>query len=183
MPVLFWMGIEGWGTKEEVSRSGGGGRGPEVCGASAGGDLGDGRSAGGLEGAECVVELAGGLVVFEGVADLAAGQSGRVGLQRGVDLFGERLTGRAVQGPGGGAGGVVVERERGGEVLWPDLSLSEPVPALEGLSPRQAAAKGAYLRQLRSLLRGMESYSSKMGGPESYPIDLDAVVAQLGIGP
>jgi SEC-C motif len=61
--------------------------------------------------------------------------------------------------------------------------LSEPVPALEGLSPRQAAAKGAYLRQLRSLLRGMESYSSKMGGPESYPIDLDAVVAQLGIGP
>jgi hypothetical protein len=61
--------------------------------------------------------------------------------------------------------------------------LSEPVPALEGLSPRQAAAHGAYLPQLRSLLRGMESYASKMGGRESYPIDLDTVVAELGIAP
>ena len=93
------------------------GRGPELCGAAAGGDLGDGRSAGGLEGVECGVDLAGGLVVFEGVADLAAGQAGRVGGEGGVDLFGERLAGRAGQCPGGGAGGVVVERERGGEVL------------------------------------------------------------------
>ncbi len=61
--------------------------------------------------------------------------------------------------------------------------LSEPVPALEGLSPRGAAAQGAYLPQLRSLLRGMESSAIRMGGRESYPIDLDAVVAELGIGP
>ncbi|MGH2862332.1 MAG: SEC-C metal-binding domain-containing protein [Solirubrobacteraceae bacterium] len=62
-----------------------------------------------------------------------------------------------------------------------DRWLSEPVPALEGLSPREAAAKGAYLPQLRSLLRGMESSATKMGGLASYPIDLDAVIAELGV--
>ncbi len=77
MVVPLWGGIEGWGTKEEVSRSVRGGRGPELRGPAAGGDLGHGRSAGGVEGVECVVEVAGGLVVFEGVADLAAGQAGR----------------------------------------------------------------------------------------------------------
>ena len=61
--------------------------------------------------------------------------------------------------------------------------LSEPVPALEGLSPRQAVANGAYLPQLRSLLRGMESAATKMGGTESHPIDLDAVIAELGVRP
>ena len=66
------MGIERSGTKEEVSPSGGRRRRPELGGAAAGGDLGDGRAAGGLEGSEGVVELAGGLVVVEGVADLAA---------------------------------------------------------------------------------------------------------------
>jgi SEC-C motif len=61
--------------------------------------------------------------------------------------------------------------------------LSEPVPALEGLSPRQAAAIGAYLPQLRALLRGMESSADKMGGTASYPIDLDAIIAELGVRP
>src|SRR5207247_8379025 len=65
MPVPLRVGIGGWGTKEEVSRSGGGGRVPELRGAAAGGDLGDGRSTGGLERVEGVVDLAGGLVVFE----------------------------------------------------------------------------------------------------------------------
>ncbi|MCA1680149.1 MAG: hypothetical protein LC777_14955, partial [Actinobacteria bacterium] len=55
--------------------------GPELGGPPAGGDLGDGRSVGCLEGAESVIDLAGGLVVFEGVADLAAGQAGGVGFQ------------------------------------------------------------------------------------------------------
>ena len=41
----------------------------------------------------------------------------------GVDLFGERLAGRAGQRPGGGAGGVVLERERGGQVRRGDLAL------------------------------------------------------------
>ena len=121
MVMLLWGGIEGWGTKEEVSRSAGLGGGPELRGTAAGRDLGDGRSAGGLEGGERVVELAGGLVVAEGVADLAAGQAGRGGCERGVDLFGERLAGRALQGPGGGAGGVVLESERGGQVGGSDL--------------------------------------------------------------
>ena len=61
--------------------------------------------------------------------------------------------------------------------------LSEPVPALEGLSPRQAASSGAYLPQLRSLLRGLESAAAKMGGLASYPIDIEAVIAELGIRP
>src|SRR5579875_2239719 len=122
--ALLWVGIEGWGTKEEVSRSGGGGGGPELGWSAAGSDLGDGGSAGCLEGLERVVDLAGGLVVFEGVADLAPGQSGRIVLQGGVDLFGERLAGRAVERPGGGAGGVVVQRERGGEMGRADLSLA-----------------------------------------------------------
>ena len=44
MVALVSVGIEGWGTKEEVSRSAG--RGPELRWPAAGGDLGDGRSAG-----------------------------------------------------------------------------------------------------------------------------------------
>ena len=108
MVVPLWVGIEGWGTKEEVSRSARRGRGPELCRAAAGCDLGDGRAAGGLEGAERVIDVSGGLVVFERVADLAAGQTGRAVAERGVDLFGEWLAGRAGQGPGGGVGGVVV---------------------------------------------------------------------------
>jgi len=61
--------------------------------------------------------------------------------------------------------------------------LSDPVPALEGLTPRQAAAQSAYLPQLRAILRSMESSARKMGERESYPIDLDAVITELGIGP
>ena len=72
--------------------------------------------------------------MLERVADLAAGQAGRVGFQGGVDLFGERLAGRAVQRPAGGAGGVVVERERGVEVLRADLLFAVG----EGVEEREA---------------------------------------------
>lgn len=134
MAVPLWGGIEGWGTKEEVSPSARGGRGPELCGAPAGSDLGDGRSAGGLQGAERVIESAGGLVVLEGVADLAAGQAGRVGGEGGVDLFGERLAGRALERPGGGSGGVVVQCERGVQVRRADV----PLAVGEGVDEREA---------------------------------------------
>ena len=70
----------------------------------------------------------------EGLADLAAGQADRVGLQRGLDLFGEQLAGRAVQRPAGGAGGVVVERERSLEVRRADL----PFAVGEGVEEREA---------------------------------------------
>jgi hypothetical protein len=78
MVALLSVGIEGWGTKEEVSRSEGSVGRPELCWPAAGGDLGDCCSAGCLEGMERAVDLTGGLVVLEGVADLAAGQTGRV---------------------------------------------------------------------------------------------------------
>ena len=81
-----------------------------------------------------MIDLACGLVVLEGVADLAAGEPAGVGMEGGVDLFGERLTGRAVQRPGGGASGVVVERERGGEVRPTDLLLAVG----EGVEEREA---------------------------------------------
>ena len=41
--------------------------------------------------------------------------------QGGVDLFGERFAGRAGERPRGGPGGVVVQRERGGQVRRADL--------------------------------------------------------------
>lgn len=41
-----------------------------------------------------------------------------------MDLLGERLAGRAVERPAGGAGGVVVERECGVEVRRADLSFA-----------------------------------------------------------
>ena len=46
MVALLWVDIEGWGTKEEVSGSVGCGCGPELGWSAAGGELGDGRSAG-----------------------------------------------------------------------------------------------------------------------------------------
>ena len=70
------------------------------------------------------VDLAGGLVVMEGLADLAAGQSARMVLQGVVDLFGERVAGRAGERPRGGSGGVVVQGERGGQVRGGDLGLA-----------------------------------------------------------
>ena len=42
-----------------------------------------------------MVDLAGGLVVVEGLADLAAGQPAWMREESGVDLFGERFAGRA----------------------------------------------------------------------------------------
>ena len=100
------------------------GGGPELGGSAAGRDLGGGDASGGVQRVEGVIDLAGGLVVVQGLADLAAGQPVGVLAQGGVDLFGERLAGRAGQCPGGGSGGVVVQRERGGEVRGADLRLA-----------------------------------------------------------
>ena len=77
-----------------------------------------------MQGVEGVVDLAGGLVVMEGLADLAAGQPFGVLVRDGVDLFGERVAGRADQRPRGGPGGVVLQGERGGQVRGGDLGLA-----------------------------------------------------------
>ena len=98
--------------------------GPELRGSAAGRDLCAGDASGGVEGVEGGVDLAGGLVVMEGLADLAAGQPFGVLLEGGVDLFGERVAGRAGQRPRGGSGGVVVQCERCGEVRGADLGLA-----------------------------------------------------------
>ena len=70
------------------------GGGPELGGPAAGRDLGGGRAAGGVEGVEGVegvVDLAGGLVVVECLADLAAGQPAGMLVEDGGDLLGERF--------------------------------------------------------------------------------------------
>jgi hypothetical protein len=59
--------------------------------------------------------------------------------------------------------------------------LAEPIPALEGLTPRQAAATGAYLPQLRSLLRSVESQAARSG--DGVVMDLERIVAELGVTP
>jgi hypothetical protein len=102
--------------------SGAGGRGPELGGASGGEDAAAGDLAVVGERGECLVELGGGGVAVQQIAELGAGQPARerVG-QRAVDLVGERVTGGALQRPDGGALRVVPERERGGEVDGLDL--------------------------------------------------------------
>ena len=65
-------------------------------GPAAGGYVGGARASGGAECGESSFDLAGGLVVLEGVVDLAAGQPARVLAQGGVDLFGEWIAGRAL---------------------------------------------------------------------------------------
>ena len=83
-----------------------------------------GCSAGASERVECLLDAFGGMVAVQQVAELGACQTvGRAG-QRGVDLFGERIAACVVDRPGGGARGVVPERERGGQVLGLDLALA-----------------------------------------------------------
>jgi hypothetical protein len=59
--------------------------------------------------------------------------------------------------------------------------LAEPIPALEGLTPRQAAATEAYLPQLRSLLRTVESQAARSG--DAVVMDLERIVTELGVTP
>jgi hypothetical protein len=69
-----------------------------------------------------VVELGGGGVAVQQIAELGAGQSVGEGVaQGGVDLVGERVGAGAFQRPDGGALRVVPERERGGQVRRLDL--------------------------------------------------------------
>ena len=79
-------------------------------------------AAGGGEVGEGLFEALGGLVAVAEVAELGAGESVGGSCESGVDLFGELVAGGGVSDrPGGGAGGVVPERERGGEVLGLDV--------------------------------------------------------------
>jgi len=59
--------------------------------------------------------------------------------------------------------------------------LAAPIPALEGLTPRQAATTGTYLPQLRSLLRSVESQAARSG--DAVVMDLERIVADLGVTP
>ena len=76
--------------------------------------------AGGGEVGERLVDAAGGQVAVQEVAELGAGQPVGCLEERGVDVFGERVAGVGLERPGGGAGGVVLERERGLEVVGLD---------------------------------------------------------------
>ena len=59
--------------------------------------------------------------------------------------------------------------------------LAEPIPTLEGLTPRQAAATGAYLPQLLSLLRSVESQAARPA--DGIAMDLERIVTELGVTP
>jgi len=97
---------------------------PELGGASGGRDLGAAGAAGERKRVERALDRGGGLVVLQGVGDLAAGQPGGMIDELGVDLFGERVAGGALQCPAGRAGGVVPQRERGLEVLGVDRAFA-----------------------------------------------------------
>ena len=69
---------------------------------------------------EGLLDTFGGEIAVQQVAELGAGEPVWGAGKRGVDLFGERVTGGLADCPGRGAGRVVPECERGVEVLWAD---------------------------------------------------------------
>jgi hypothetical protein len=81
-------------------------------------------AAGGDERVECLFDAVGGLVALAEIADLGAGESVGWAGERGVDLLGERVAGGLAERPGGGAAGVVPERERRVEMFGLDGLLS-----------------------------------------------------------
>jgi hypothetical protein len=113
----FWQRSPGGGAWSADRRGCGG---PGLGGASGGAGLLPGCSAGAGEGVECLLDAFDGVVALQQVTDLGAGEPvGRPG-ERGVDLLGERVAAAVVDRPGGGAVGVVPERERGGQMLRAD---------------------------------------------------------------
>jgi hypothetical protein len=96
------------------------GGGPDLGGAPGGAGLMPGCSAGAGERVECLRDAFGGEVAVRQVAELGAGEPVGGAGQGGVDLFGERVAGCVVDRPGCGAGGLVPERERGGQVFGSD---------------------------------------------------------------
>ncbi len=151
----------GWGERCDPlarSRRGSGagcwGGGPELGGASGGEDALAGDLAIVGERGEGLVELAGGGVAVQQVAELGAGQPAgeRVGERR-ADLVGERVAGGPLQRPCGGA--LCVERERGVRVdgldlnprtrspRWPNAgSTSSPTASR---SPRGTSRRGSRI--------------------------------------
>jgi hypothetical protein len=70
---------------------------------------------------ERLVDARGGLVAMEQVADLRSGEAAGAVCERGEDAGGEWVAGGVGERPGGAAGGVVGECERGVEVRGRDL--------------------------------------------------------------
>ena len=97
-------GLVGWRSRSR--------RGVRRCGC-----LVPGCPAGAGERVEGSLDAFGGEVAVQQVAELGAGQPVGGAGECGVDLFGERVAAGVAHRPGGGAGRVVPERERGGQVL------------------------------------------------------------------
>ncbi len=57
--------------------------------------------------------------------------------------------------------------------------LREPVPALGGLTPREAAGSAAAIPKLRALLRTMESHAAR--APDDFVMDVEAITRELGV--
>jgi hypothetical protein len=135
------------------------------------------------------------LRVSRGVLELECLSRSR--LERGRSLFSESLRGAAEAEPGireprpaGRSGGE--EKEIPPEVIreiedkmrrkfsaeWPDQS----IPALNGLTPRQAAAVPAARIQLEALLKGMETRNARMEAEGKRPVmDAAGIRRELGM--
>lgn len=120
----------------------------------------------------------------------------RTRLERGRSLLSERLRGAAEAEPGihpprpaGGSGGkeeippeairAIEEKiSRKFSAEWPDQS----IPALDGLTPRQAAADPAARIKLEALLKGMEVHNARMEAAGERPVmDAAGIRRELGM--
>jgi hypothetical protein len=118
-------------------------------------------------------------------------------LERGRSLLSESLRGAAeaepgihppwpAEGSGGGEEEIFPEAVREIEekisrkfsAEWPDQSL----PALDGLTPRQAAADPAARKKLEALLKGMEVHNARMEAAGERPVmDAAGIRRELGM--
>jgi hypothetical protein len=117
-------------------------------------------------------------------------------LERGRSFFSESLRGAAEAEPGihppwpaGGSGGgeeeippetireIQEKMSRNFRAEWPDQS----IPALDGLTPRQAAANPAARFKLEALLKGMEMHNARMEAAGERPV-MDAAGIRWELG-
>jgi hypothetical protein len=102
--------------------------------------------------------------VLKGVADLAAGQPGGMVGERGVDLFGERVAGRALERPSG-----QLRLDEHARALWwrAYTHLAEPQDAIAGQICARAEAHTIRLALIYALIDGARQINREHSKPRS----------------